>query len=160
MRNAMWTGLACAALAVMTVGCSGGPNLSNTRRSRITSQDFADSQYTTHAQYLRELGASYTAEERYMDAMEVYTDSLTVNYGEDFESQVAMGRLWERRGDKNRSLAHYARAQNIRPDHIAGWYALRRVKPYMQILPNGEQADGHNPNTASDGDDGDEDDDG
>ncbi|MHC5018759.1 MAG: hypothetical protein ACYTGX_01350 [Planctomycetota bacterium] len=151
MRNTTWIGLAVAVLTLAgaTAGCSDSANLSGSRRYRLTSQDFADSQYTTHSLYLRELGGSYTAEERYQDAMDVYTDSLTLNYGEDFESQVAMGRLWERRGDRNRALAHYARAQSIRPDHIAGWYALRRVKPSMQILPNGEQADGWNPNTAT-----------
>ena len=122
MRNTTWIGLAVAALTLLgaTAGCSDSANLSGSRRYRLTSQDFADSQYTTHSLYLRELGGSYTAEERYQDAMEVYTDSLTLNYGEDFESQVAMGRLWERRGDTNRALAHYARAKSIRPDHIAG----------------------------------------
>ena len=155
MRNALWIGLAGVALTVAAVGCAGQDNMRVTRGTRLTSQDFADSQYTTHSLYLRELGGAYTAEERYQDAMDVYNDSLTLNYGQDFESQVALGRLWERRGDKNKALAHYARAKSIRPDHIAGWYALRRVKPSMQILPNGEQADGWNPNTAED-DDGDD----
>lgn len=155
MRNALWTGLA-ALLGVMTVvGCGSGPDLSNTRRSRLTSQDFVDAQYATHAQYLRETGDSYTAEERYMDAMAMYTDALTLNYGDDFDAQVAMGRLHERDGNKNQALAHYARAKSIRPDHLASWYALRRVKPSMQILPNGEQADGWNPNTATKSDGGD-----
>ena len=135
-------------------GC--GPAPHTVERStwfRLSRRDFDQARFTTHPEYLKSLAASYREAERYDDARDTYMDALRLEYGDDFEAQVAMGRLYEQKGQWNRAVAHYARARSIRPGHLAGWYHLHFAKERMTILPTGERADGYNPNAQPAGED-------
>ena len=157
MRNLIIVGL----LAATGLAACGGPQRVQRRNQfHLSYSDFDHARFVTHPDYLKRLGASYIVEERYDEARDAYMDALLLHYGDDFESQVAIGLLYEREGDTNRAAAHYARARSVRPGHLAGWYHLERVKPRMVIMPSGMQADGWNPTKAAAGGDDDEEDDG
>ena len=142
MDPRLWLGgiLACC------VGC-GAQEVQRSEWFRVSRRDFESHRFITHPEYLESLAASYWADERYADARDTYMTALQMRYGDSFQGHVALGRLYEREGNVNRAVAHFARAASLQPGYLAGWYALNRVRPTMTIAPDGLQADGYNPNT-------------
>jgi tetratricopeptide (TPR) repeat protein len=130
----------------LAAGC-GAQQVERSEWFRVSRRDFESHRFITHPEYLESLAASYWDDERYDDARDTYLSALQMRYGDSFDGHVALGRLYERAGNTNRAVAHYARAASLDPSALPGWYALHRVRPTMTIAPDGLQADGYNPRT-------------
>lgn len=142
MDRRLWLG----GVLALAAGC-GAQEVQRDEWFRVSRRDFESHRFITHPEYLESLASAYWADERYDDARDTYMSALQMRYGDSFDGHVALGRLYERGGDTNRAVAHYARAASLRPGRLAGWYSLNRVKPNMTIAPDGLQADGYNPRT-------------
>lgn len=140
-RHWWWVGV-----AALAAGC-GAQEVQRSEWFRVSRRDFESHRFITHPEYLESLAAAYWADERYDDARESYLSALRMRYGDSFDGHVALGRLYEREGNVNRAVAHFARAASLRPGRLPGWYSLHRVRPTMTIAPDGLQADGYNPKT-------------
>lgn len=127
-------------IAIVVAACAFGagcPSQTTLHRNvwfRATAQEMSEAAHSTHGAYLRDLGSSLVAEERWDDARATYEEARSLQYGDDFETQIALGDLYERAGDWKGAVAAYGRASTLRPGHPGGWYNLRRVAPKMQTL--------------------------
>ena len=127
-------------IAIVVAGCAFGAGcqqqttLHRNTWFRATAQEMSEAAHGTHGAYLRGLGASLVAEERWDDARATYEEARLLQYGDDYETQIALGDLYERGGDWKGAVAAYGRATTLRPGHPGGWYNLRRVAPKMQTL--------------------------
>jgi tetratricopeptide (TPR) repeat protein len=128
--------LACGVLgATVAAGCAGGGERIGERRYfHLAADEIAEAAHGSRALFLRDYGDAAVRDERYADARVAYEEARLYQYGDDFETQVALGELYERDGDVKAAVAAYSRAAYLRPGHLAGWYHLERVVPHMPQL--------------------------
>ncbi|MCI0340221.1 MAG: hypothetical protein L0216_03575 [Planctomycetales bacterium] len=139
-----WLGLVAA--AGILAGCE-APTYVGGRTAwfRLTARDYLEAEHAAYSTYLRDLGETYLAEEDFPSALPPLESARQLQYGADFQTQLDLGRIYERDGDYRKAVAAYSTAAYLRPDHVGGWFNLRRVVPRIPIMRGGTVEGGGGP---------------
>ncbi len=130
--------LGIVAAAALLAGCE-QPSYVGGRTAwfKLSARDYVEAEHAAYSTYLRDLGETYLAEEDLPNALPTLESARQLQYGADFQTQLDLGRIYERDGDYRKAVAAYSTAAYLRPDHVGGWFNLRRVVPRIPIMRGG-----------------------